>query len=108
MKCVVGTALVTVICCIATWFVTSAYYEDKKADFSEDIISTEIALLEKAKSIGVPCEKLKSTQGVIVESTAGLVVMWKPIHGSGFLEKLVVDEAFQSANEKVKNECSVQ
>ena len=108
MKCVVGTAFVAVVCCLATWFVTSTYYEDKNADFSEDIISTEIALLEKSKQIGPPCEKFKNSQGPLIDSRADLIVIWKRSPDPGSLDKFVVDGAFQSAYKKVKNECGVQ
>ncbi len=99
---------VTVISCsvIAGYYFhqSLAYWEAQHT--SEDIISREIAFLEKHKS-SIPCAELvNQPDGVYVEELNEVVIVWKMSSLKAPINKLVVDHSLFIAQESLVNSCS--
>lgn len=106
MKTVASILLAIVATSLVTGYFTRFYYENKISNSTEDVVSREVALLEKAASIHPPCDKLSgSVNNTAVENVNGFIVIWRVAKESKFIHKFVIDSDFHSAYEKVKNNC---
>ncbi len=99
---------ITVISCsvVAGFYfhLSLAYWETQHT--SEDIISREIAFLEKHKS-SIPCAELvDQSDGVYVEELKDVVIVWKMSSLKAPVSKLVVDHSLFIAQESLANDCS--
>jgi hypothetical protein len=88
-----------------TWYFTKLYYIDINNDRIEDIVTQEVALLEKAKKYKPPCQKINASNGFIIENTDEFVIIWKLSKNNKKIEKFVVNDSFDSAYEENDNIC---
>lgn len=90
---------------LLTWYFTRLYYVDIINSRIEDIITQEVALLEKVKNHNPPCEKILHSDRLIIENINGFVILWRKSENNKEIEKFVVNNSFDSAYEKIDNIC---
>lgn len=90
---------------LLTWYFTRLHYIDINNDRIEDIITQEVALLEKAKQYKPPCEKISGSNRFIIDNTNDFVIIWKISEDNKKIEKFIVNHSFDSAYEEIDNIC---
>ncbi len=90
---------------LLTWYFTGLYYIDINNSRIENIITQEVALLEKVKKHKPPCEKISDSNRFIIENINDLVIIWKISGNNKNIEKFVVNNSFDSAYEEIDNIC---
>ena len=90
---------------LLTWFFTRLYYVGVNNSRIEDIITREVALLEKVKNHKPPCEKISDANRFIIENFNDFVMIWKISEDNKKIYKFVVNNSFDSAYEEIDNIC---
>jgi len=90
---------------VVTWYFTKLHYVDINNSRIENIITQEVALLEKVKKYKPPCEKISDSNRFIIENTNDFVIIWKISGNNKTIEKFVVNGSFDSAYEEIENIC---
>jgi len=84
---------------------TSYYYGNQNLSSSEDIISREVSILEQAKNIKPTCIDLQKPNDISITKNSDFIIIWKLDNETSLLEKLVVNNEFYTAYEKVNKTC---
>lgn len=90
---------------LLTWFFTRLYYVGVNKSRIEDIITREVALLEKVKNHKPPCGKISDANRFIIENFNDFVIIWKIVENNEKIDKFVVNNSFDSAYEEIDNIC---
>jgi hypothetical protein len=108
MKLPIAITLSVIISCTTSWYLTYLYNQSQKEDASEDVVSSEVMLLEKARGFLPPCATLAKDSDLVVKKEGDYILIWKVARNKKFIEKFVVNKDFDSAYEQVENTCLVK
>lgn len=108
MKSLTKISLIVILFSIASWYITRFYYLSAEENRKEDLVTSEIRLLESVKNIQPPCDKLLESTGPIATFEKGYVFVWKLKSNRQIIEKFVVDSHYVSALDQISNSCMVK
>jgi hypothetical protein len=108
MKSLIKSIILVILFSITSWYITRFYYLNIEENRREDIITSEIRLLESVKNIQPPCDKLLESSWPVVIQKEGYVFIWKIKSNRQFIEKFVIDSNYVSALDQINNSCSLE
>jgi hypothetical protein len=83
---------------------SSVYFDNKISNIKEDIISKEFSLLSMTRDTDIPCKQIRNTTGWYPQEYKKFTIFWKKSNNNSII-KLVIDNNYSSAVDRVDNSC---